>query len=507
MSTEWLRSTALTFPTHMSARDGWHPRLFAKLSEPALAALSDLFWAIEFYGDFPLCIREVLIRLIPKPASQDTRPIGLYTGFFRLWARARAQTIRDWTTTVPEYAEIVNMLPGRCTTDAVWRAQVMGMVADVEELHAAELLWDIRKCYENVLHAELQEQAREQGYPMALLRVSLVTSKIFPKAGIVAGSSMATFEIAVLMQKLLRGQMPILGIKMSLHIDDLSLSIARNTTTALIADLATAAAAITHVLETRLHLPIAADKSQVLGSSEAVDKALVAHFGNQLGPVVTTARRLGVDHSLRRVKQNPVFRKRFKLFSERRGLIKNLGKAGRFGQINMFSAGMLPSLLFGCECNTPPLKVLTQCRIGLVQVRGLGLPGVAHQLALLALPPQCDPMEQVLEAALYRWHREVWLHTKQHPSHADRLTLHHLQTALSAGQEMAKGLEWECRGPVFAVIRATRAVGWELISAVSIRTEDGQLWSLRDGEPGDAQAFVQEKVGGHPSHASSRAPL
>ena len=156
---------------------------------------------------------------------------------------------------MPEYGEIVNMLPGRCTTDAVWRAQVMAMVQDVEELHAAELLWDIRKCYENVLHAELQEQAREQGYPMALLRVSLssyrwgrmivfdhdlVAAKIFPKAGIVAGSSIATFEIAVLMQKLLKEQMPILGIKKSLHIDDLSVSIARNSTAALIENLATA---------------------------------------------------------------------------------------------------------------------------------------------------------------------------------------------------------------------------------------------------------------------------
>ena len=102
----------------------------------------------------------------------------------------------------------------------------MTMVHDVEELHAAELLWDIRKCYENLLHAELQQQAKEQGYPMSLLRVSLssyrwgrmivydhdlVAHKIYPKAGILAGSSMTTFEIAVLMQKLLREQVPILG--------------------------------------------------------------------------------------------------------------------------------------------------------------------------------------------------------------------------------------------------------------------------------------------------------
>ena len=128
-----------------------------------------------------------------------------------------------------------------------------------------------------------------QGYPMSLLRVSLssyrwgrmivyehdlITDKIFPKAGIVAGSSMATFEIAVLMQKVLREQIPILGVRLSLHIDDLSLSIARNTTAKLVTDLAIAAAAVTHVLESKLHLPIAADKSQVLGSPALVETLL-----------------------------------------------------------------------------------------------------------------------------------------------------------------------------------------------------------------------------------------
>ena len=50
-----------------------------------------------------------------------------------------------------------------------------------------------------------------------------------------------------------------------------------------------------------------------------------------------------------------------------------------------------------------------------------------------------------------------------------------------------------CRGPVLAVIRATRAVGWELISAVSIRTEDGQLWSLRDGSPAMRKHLYRER--------------
>ncbi len=48
-----LRKVAKSCPEHTSARDGWHPRLFSKLSEGALAAPANLYTIIEHLGDFP----------------------------------------------------------------------------------------------------------------------------------------------------------------------------------------------------------------------------------------------------------------------------------------------------------------------------------------------------------------------------------------------------------------------------------------------------------------------
>ncbi len=110
------------------------------------------------------------------------------------------------------------MLLGRCTSDAVWRAQVLSGVQGEDKLHSAEVLWDSSKFYANVLRSKLKSQAEEQTHPLPILRPSLssyhwgrhilyehdmLAPPIYPRAGIVAGSSMAAYEIAVLMQKVL----------------------------------------------------------------------------------------------------------------------------------------------------------------------------------------------------------------------------------------------------------------------------------------------------------------
>jgi hypothetical protein len=498
LTADKLRAVAKSFQVHTSARDGWHPRLFGKLSTGALTALANVYCAVEYFGDFPPSLREVLVKLIPKAGSQDTRPIGLYKGFFRIWSRARAELVREWVTTVPEYASVVNMLPGRCTSDAVWRAQVLSTVQEEDGLHSAEVLWDIRKCYENVLHSKLKTQAAAQKYPMPILRVSLssyrwgrsilfehdmLAKPVYPKAGLVAGSSMATYEIAVLMQKVLSDLAPVYQMGISIHIDDLSVSLARSTVSGLVQDVGLAAAAVRHALEGELSLPIADSKSQLLGSSQQVDDELQEAYGNTLGVRATTARRLGIDHALRKVKHKPVFQKRWKSFLVRKKLIQKLGRTGKLAKARVYTAGMLPSILYGAECNTPPLKVLTKCRNDLVKIHGLQVPGVAHQLALLALSPQSDPTQKALEAALFRWHKEVWLHTHKHGSHGDNLSLLQLQKAMSKGKAESTILEWGSQGPVFAALRAARAVGWEFNTAIHITSHTGEVFNLREGSP------------------------
>ena len=51
--------------------------------------------------------------------------------------------------------------------DAVWRAQIEAYVDEGHETAGMEVMWDIEKCYENVSHAKLVEQASKQSYPIS----------------------------------------------------------------------------------------------------------------------------------------------------------------------------------------------------------------------------------------------------------------------------------------------------------------------------------------------------
>ena len=75
-----------------------------------------------------------------------------------------------------------------------------------------ELLLDISKCYEHVVHAVLQDKAIARDYPLCLLRVSIASYvwqrvivlekrvaavPVLPCRGIIAGNAMATTELTL----------------------------------------------------------------------------------------------------------------------------------------------------------------------------------------------------------------------------------------------------------------------------------------------------------------------
>ena len=84
-----LRKASRTFSEQTSSTyDGFHPRHFSLMSDPALETLGILFQAIECLGEMPQSNSQVIVALIAK-ATGGTRPIGLYPGSERLWAKAR----------------------------------------------------------------------------------------------------------------------------------------------------------------------------------------------------------------------------------------------------------------------------------------------------------------------------------------------------------------------------------------------------------------------------------
>jgi len=175
LTTQEIWEAARTFSGNTSAMDGMHPRTPAYISEEAAQALASILQAVEFYGDFPPLLMQVLVRLIPKPGTSDTRPIGLFRGIYRVWCKARTAIIKSLVGSRPQDSDVVNMMPGRQTLDAVWRAQITAEGDVSQECHALAILRDIAKCYENVQHANLQEQAILQGYPLQTLRISLAS--------------------------------------------------------------------------------------------------------------------------------------------------------------------------------------------------------------------------------------------------------------------------------------------------------------------------------------------
>jgi len=502
-------AAARTFQGKTSARDGMHPRSLAFVSNDAAKALSSILQAVEYYGNFPPLLRQVLVRLIPKPGTADTRPIGLFRGIYRVWCKDRCAIIKSWVADRPQDSEVVNMLPGRQTLDAVWRAQITAEGDVSQECFALEILWDIAKCYENVEHATLQQQATLQGYPLQILRISLASYRwrrlllceydttseaIFPVKGIVAGSAHATYEIALLVQQALAGakqELPECG--RSIDVDDLSISVTRRNLDTLIADTTQVALKIKDVLQEELGLPIAGAKSQVIASSVRVEKLWTAATGSNFGVMVTTARRLGVDHALRKVKYRPVLVKRKKGYLKRKILVDKLRCKGGKAQVKVYRAGLMPGLYFGAEVSTPDLTIINKTRKHCIAVHGLRQAGVPYQLSLLALPPALDPKEQVLEKALIRWHREVWYSINPHPNHRDALSMGALQMALGAAQRDAPSQEWENPGPASAALRAARSVGWTCISAIRLLDETGENLDLQGGSPAMLKAKFRKR--------------
>jgi hypothetical protein len=250
-------------------------------------------------------VRKVLVVLLPKPGGQDTRPIGLYPALYLLWAKARSSHLKAWQRDGPPGTDTNNMQSGRRTANAVWRVR---QAAAGEETPTIEVLWDLRKCYEHVQHELVLQEAKSRGYPTTLLRVSLSSYRwtmgtivgrgVVADRGIIAGSSHATFEIAMLVQRQMAAVALANQVLASIHIDDLSVTISRpNKVETAQATKVTAAECKTMFDD--MGVPLADDKAQWIASSAAVHDVARRMLGSTLERGLYSARRLGLDHSLR----------------------------------------------------------------------------------------------------------------------------------------------------------------------------------------------------------------
>ena len=102
---------------------------------------------------------------------------------------------------------------------------------------AADLLWDVRKAFDNVNRETLWGQGKRHNYPMDILRLSIasygwgrhlrmgpIASKLLlPHTGIAAGSAHATYELTLyLLDAITAHELACPNVTLSIHVDDIS---------------------------------------------------------------------------------------------------------------------------------------------------------------------------------------------------------------------------------------------------------------------------------------------
>ena len=90
-----LRAGKLFKRTTGLGADLFHPRWVLLLSAGLLAFLCDILNAIEKLGVWPDLLDHLHVAFLPKPQG-GVRPIVLFCGLYRLWARARLPVVRTW---------------------------------------------------------------------------------------------------------------------------------------------------------------------------------------------------------------------------------------------------------------------------------------------------------------------------------------------------------------------------------------------------------------------------
>jgi len=365
LAPEKLRRLARSYKRRTGvAPDGWHPRHVALLNDEALEVLALLYLLLEKSGHLPNQQRFVAIFLLDKPTG-GTRPVGLFTAFYRLWAKARQEDAAAWAADhdMPFFAAG----KGRSTTDPVWRQSVRNQTSKAQREHVASLCWDLRKFYETMDHDRMLCQARKHHFPSALVEVALNAYKmertvtyqgiaaegVFPSQGIVAGDSLSDVLVKLYYWEPLSKFAAVHDkIELEVYFDDIQLA-ARGNAAAVRARLSCAAADLKKLVEDDLGATLAVDKATVTADSMPLCDALRSDIGAAAGPQTELAQFLGVDNLLGRrrrvLKSGSRFKRRLKDAGRRRSRVKRLADGCWKGATRVFTAGLLPAAVYGVD--------------------------------------------------------------------------------------------------------------------------------------------------------------
>ena len=511
LQVEDLRKAAQSFKLRTCATDGWHPRHYGLLCDDALAVLARVLWLVELFGDFPKKTRGLQVRLI----TAKRRPIGWYKGLFRVWAASRRKLVRLWEEKWAGQA-CFNTGAGKAVGDGVWRAAVRSNLEVDKGRHYAEVLYDVRKCFENVNFSTLRRNAAAVGYPEVLLRVSLHSYRwqrticdgvlaVLPlratRQAIVAGSAFATFELKALFVLPMIGHMRrIPEARALLHVDDLAAGVSSGTLAGLERGLVVLHTDLKGVFQ-ELGLPLAEDKLALIASSRAAMTRLRANRVLRDLLPEQAVKKLGYDYVAgnRAAKgRSHVRRGRIQAAMGRLKRIHRLRRASG-KQSKLVYTGAIPAAFYGSEVTGCPPSRLHCFRARAASVCGLGGGGGANLDLVWQLARRGgvnDPGAQVLVAPLVRYVKEWWLQASEKAS-LRRVALRPeelLEGFRQAQCRLAKSTNWTkiSYDPIALALLAASKVGWTWKNAIEFIDHDGQPRNIALASPAAVRQLYHE---------------
>ena len=228
-----------------------------------------------------------MITGLPLRPRGGFRPIGLFRGLYRVWARARKGLVDDWARELTRDRPMFTMTSGRKATDAVCRSQVRTVAA--QHRCTVELDWDVAKCFEHVVRSKLRRKATDVGYPAAILRLSLalyawkryirftggiVEEPALATRGVVAGLTFVVYEFLAYMFTEAKGLQDVLGShgQVNIHVDDVAVVVQVDTPNQAATRLEQAGSILIEGFEHNLELPFDKDKAFVVGKDRVATR-------------------------------------------------------------------------------------------------------------------------------------------------------------------------------------------------------------------------------------------
>ncbi len=396
--------------------EGITPADFDALDDFGIEACIDIMMSCEAIGYIPRVMRLVLVRMIPKKDG-GRRPIGLLPSLYRIWAKTRADEVRNWERKWERRYFAAG--PSKSAEGAAWNAALRAEVAAAANAETVSVLWDLLKCFEHGRHGLLAEEARRVGFPLAIARMSVamyraerrlviddaVSEAINPTRGFMAGCARALALIKVVMVRRIDAfvaRNP--RIALDLYVDDVELQGVG--TFRVVNTMADAVNDLRTVLCDDLGFPLAEDKSQVVASSKEIADAVVAATNGAAGCVAEQAVKLGVEMSAgkRRGTRGGYKRARFdKALARQRRLMK-FKKMGGVA-VKIAKRGIIPAATYGKRVGGVSNAELGQLRRLVAQTCAPSTRGASQALKLLL---DGDPACEANVSTIGAWAVAAW---------------------------------------------------------------------------------------------------